>query len=93
VLLVVTTTRDQPLDRLLAGEATSAILLAATRLGLATTPLSQALEIENTRLRLQRDVLGVPEHPQLVVRVGRPASGAPALPVTPRRELRSVLLA
>jgi nitroreductase len=92
VLLVVTTSGDQTLDRLRAGEATSAVLLAATRSGLATTPLSQALEIETSRLRLQRDVLGVPEHPQLVVRVGWRASGAPDLPATPRRELRSVLL-
>ena len=91
-LLVVTTGGDEILDRLRAGEATSAVLLAATRIGLATTPLSQALEIDVSRLRVQRDVLGVPEHPQLVIRVGWPASGAPALPATPRRELRSVLL-
>jgi nitroreductase len=91
-LLVVTTTGDEILDRLRAGEATSAVLLAATRIGLATTPLSQAMEIDSSRLRIQRDVLGVPEQPQLVIRVGWPASSAPALPATPRRELRSVLL-
>jgi hypothetical protein len=90
--LVVTTRGDVTLDRLRAGEATSAVLLAATGIGLATTPLSQALEIESTRMHVRRDVLGVPEHPQLVIRVGWPASDAPALPATPRRELRSVLL-
>jgi nitroreductase len=92
-LLVVTTTGDDVPDHLRAGEATSAVLLAATRIGLATTPLSQALEIDGTRRQVQRDVLHVPEHPQLVVRVGWPATGAPALPATPRRDLRSVLLA
>ncbi|GAA5134657.1 Acg family FMN-binding oxidoreductase [Pseudonocardia adelaidensis] len=91
-LLVVTTAGDEPLDRLRAGEATSAVLLTATRIGLATTPLSQALEIDSSRLQIQRNVLGVPEQPQLVIRVGWPASGAPTLPATPRRELRSVLL-
>jgi nitroreductase len=92
-LLVITTAGDGVLDHLRAGEATSAVLLAATKLGHATTPLSQALEIESTRLRVRRDILHVPEHPQLVVRVGRPATGAPALPPTPRRDLRSVLTA
>lgn len=91
-LLVVTTRGDDVLDRLRAGEATSAVLLAATQLGLATTPLSQALEVDSTRAQVQRDVLGVPEHPQLVIRVGWPASGAPGLPATSRRELRSVLV-
>jgi nitroreductase len=91
-LLIVTTAGDEIPDRLRAGEATSAVLLAATHIGLATTPLSQALELEGSRLQVQRDVLGVPEFPQLVIRVGWPASGAPALPATPRRELRSVLL-
>jgi nitroreductase len=38
---------DDDLDGLRAGEATSAVLLAATRLGLATTPLSQALEVSS----------------------------------------------
>jgi nitroreductase len=91
-LLVLATLGDDVLDRLRAGEATSAVLLAATRMGLATTPLSQALELDTSRQRMQTDVLGIPEHPQLVIRVGWPAAGAAELPVTPRRELRSVLL-
>jgi nitroreductase len=91
-LLVIATAHDDPLDWLRAGEATSAVLLAATGLGLATTPLSQALEVDETRRALRTDVLRIPEHPQLVVRVGWPATGAGELPVTPRRDLRSVLL-
>ena len=90
-LLVIVTAHDDPLDWLRAGEATSAVLLAATGLGLATTPLSQPLEVEATRHALRWDVLRVPEHPQLVVRVGWPATGAAELPSTPRRDLRSVL--
>jgi len=91
-LLVIVTPHDDPLDWLHAGEATSAVLLAATGLGLTTTPLSQPLEVEATRHALRWDVLRVPEHPQLVVRVGWPVTGAAELPSTPRRDLRSVLL-
>jgi nitroreductase len=91
-LLVIATAGDDPLDWLRAGEATSAVLLAATRMELATTPLSQGLEVERSRRELQHEVLHVPEHPQLIIRVGWPASGAAALPVTPRRDLGSVLL-
>jgi nitroreductase len=91
-LLVITTPGDTDLDRLRAGEATSAVLLAATRLGLATTPLSQALEVPASRRHLQRDVIHAPETPQLVIRVGWPASGAADLPATPRRSLAHMLL-
>jgi hypothetical protein len=91
-LLVIATADDDPLDWLRAGEATSAVLLAATRMGLATTPLSQAVEVGTSRRELQHEVLRVPEHPQLIIRVGWPASGATELPVTPRRDLSSVLL-
>lgn len=92
-MLVLATIGDTALDRLVAGEAASAVLLAATALGLATTPLSQALEIESTRHELRWHVLGVPEHPQLLLRVGWPARGVADLPATPRRPLRSVLVA
>ena len=91
-LLVIATPHDGPLDWLRAGEATSAVLLVATSMGLATTPLSQALEVETTRHEIQQEVLHVPEHPQIIIRVGWPAAGAAELPVTQRRELRLVLL-
>jgi len=91
-LLVVATPGDEHLDRLHAGEATSAVLLAATRLRLATTPLSQALAVPTSREHLQRDVLHIPEDPQLLIRVGWPATGAAELPATPRRSLANVLL-
>jgi len=82
-LLVVATAGDEMLDRIRAGEATSAVLLAATRLGLATTPLSQGIEVDATRHAIQWDVLRVPEQPQLLIRVGWPASTAAELPATP----------
>jgi hypothetical protein len=91
-LLVIGTAGDDIADRLRAGEATSAVLLAATTLGLASTPLSQAVEVDATRRALQRDVLHIPEQPQIVLRIGWPAARAAEIPPTPRRDLRSVLL-
>jgi nitroreductase len=91
-LLVITTPGDDQLDRLRAGEATSAVLLAATALGLACTPLSQALEVDTSRRHVQDHILHVPEQLQLIIRVGWPAGGSAELPVTPRRNLRSMLL-
>ncbi len=90
--LVLATPGDEPIDRLRAGEAMSAVLLAATQLGLATTPLSQALEVDMTRQELQHQVLHIPEHPHLIIRVGWRATGADQLPPTPRRDLCCVLL-
>jgi nitroreductase len=83
-LTVLTTDGDELVDRLRAGEATSAVLLAATREGLATTPLSQALEIVQTRRALAHATGG--RHPQLVIRVGLPPAGRP-IPASERRPL------
>ncbi|MEJ3653287.1 nitroreductase family protein [Actinomycetes bacterium KLBMP 9759] len=91
VLAAVVTDGDARVDQLQAGEATSAVLLAATRSGLATTPLSQVTEMAGSRTRLRQDVLRSPEHPQLLVRVGWPRSGQPLVPRTPRRALHLVL--
>jgi len=75
-----------------AGEATSAVLLAATRAGLSTTPLSQGMEVDATREAIRFDILPMAETPQLILRLGWPATGAATLPTTPRRPLSAVLL-
>jgi hypothetical protein len=54
--------------------------------------LSQAAEVADTRRQLADTVVRVPEHAQLVLRVGWAPDGAAALPDTPRRPLRYVLL-
>jgi hypothetical protein len=75
---VVVTDADQPRDWIAAGEAASAVLLAATVEGLATdllgVPSSRALY----------DVPGGAGHPAIAVRVGVPANGIPA-PTAPGR--------
>jgi nitroreductase len=90
-LVVVATEYDHVEDWLRAGEATSAVLLAATRLGLGTTPLSQPTEIEHTRNRLATAALGIGGSPQLLIRIGHLPTNASELPATPRRPLTSVM--
>lgn len=90
--VVLATTGDTVTDQLRAGEAASAVLLAATLAGMATTPLSQGIEVPHARESIRRDVLHMPETPQLLIRIGRPATHAADLPPTPRRDLHAVLL-
>ncbi len=76
-----------------AGEATSAVLLTATDLGLATTPLSRPLAPDRVRASVGRDLPGPPVFPQVVLRLGWARPDAPPLPPTPRRALDEVLRA
>lgn len=84
LLLVLGTASDDTLSRLRAGEAASAVLLHATAIGLATCPLSQPLEVGETRAVVRDRVLGGTLSPQLVMRVGWAPAGPPP-PATPRR--------
>jgi nitroreductase len=91
VLMVLGTAGDDRLSVLRAGEAASAVLLAATSFGLATTPLSQPLEVVQTRQWITTHVTGPQRFAQLVLRVGWPDPDAPRLPPTSRRRLKHVL--
>ena len=57
VLAILSTRSDTPVDQLRAGEALSAVLLTATRYGLATDPVSQPLEVPTTRAELRQSCL------------------------------------
>ncbi|MDQ2707113.1 MAG: NAD(P)H nitroreductase [Actinomycetota bacterium] len=91
VLMVLASVSDDRPAVLRAGEATSAVLLAATDLGLATTILSQPLEVAQTRASISSDILGSELSAQLVLRVGWAQPGAPELPPAPRRRLQDVV--
>jgi len=80
---------DQPLDLLRGGEALSALLLLATADGLATAPLSDAIEVAWPRHLLRELLAGVGE-PYLVVRLGYVESRDP-LPPAPRRDAAEVI--
>jgi nitroreductase len=90
-LVVIATSSDDLMSRLRAGEAAGAALLTATGLGLATCPLSQPLEISDTRRIIRDDVLGGAAVPQLLLRMGWPPTWAAPLPRSPRRNVEDVL--
>ena len=90
VVLVLGTEGDDELARLRAGEATSLVLLSATAMGLASCPVTEPLEIPQTREAVRNDVFGASGHPQMIVRVGWAAVNADPLPPTPRRPLPEV---
>ena len=86
ILGLLATSRDDPIERLRAGEALSAVLLTATRLGLGTDPISQPLEVADTRAVLRKRYLGNDgAEPQVIVRLGWAPVSATAIPQTGRR--------
>ena len=91
VMLALGTGSDDQLSRLRAGEATSVVLLTATALGLATCPVTEPLEIPQTRDAVRADVFGVSGHPQLLLRLGWAPADADPVPSTPRRQLADVV--
>jgi nitroreductase len=90
-LLVLGTTADDRMSRLRAGEAASAVLLAATRLRLATCPLSRPLEIPAIRELVRTRVLDAVAIPQLVLRIGWPTDQPNPFPATRRRAVFDVI--
>jgi hypothetical protein len=91
-LLLLTTPTDNAVDWLRAGEATSAILLTATSHGLANSPLTQPLEVDDTREFIRSRVATAHSaHPQILLRIGWASAGAAELPMTPRRSLDDIV--
>jgi hypothetical protein len=46
------------------------VLLTATALGLASCPITEPLEIPETRAAVRADVFGADEYPQVLPRIG-----------------------
>ena len=90
-VLALGTKDDSALSRLRAGEATSLVLLTATTLGLASCPVTEPLEIAETRAAVREDVFGDSGHPQMLLRVGWAPVNADPLPSTPRLPLSAVI--
>ncbi|MEV4347509.1 nitroreductase family protein [Actinoplanes sp. NPDC049596] len=84
-IVVLSTHGDGPEQWLRAGQAMQRVLLVATGLGLATTPVSQPVEIASIREVLSDPKTG--RWAQMLIRLGY---GAPAA-ATPRRPLTDVL--
>lgn len=90
VVVALGTETDDDMARLRAGEATSLVLLSATAMGLATCPITEPLEIAETREAVRADVFGTTGYPQMLLRVGWAPVNAEPLPSTPRRPLSDV---
>lgn len=90
VVVALGTETDDCLARLRAGESTSLVLLSATAMGLATCPVTEPLEIAETREAVRADVFGASGYPQMLLRVGWAPADADPLPATPRRPLQDV---
>lgn len=89
-LIVIATETDDPAARLRAGEATSAAMLEATRLGLATCPVTEPLECPDIRADIRRELLDDKGFPQMILRVGYAPEGEVA--PTPRRAVTDVFV-
>jgi len=83
---------DSRASWLRAGESLSALWLSAVRDGLSVVPLSQVVEVAETRHALQHQVLGDLAVPLLLVRVGWQPLSRSQLEPTPRRSLDDVLV-
>jgi len=81
--------RDDTLGWLRAGEALSAVLLAATAVGLSAAPASAPIEVTATR-ELVRGLLSGLGHPFLILRFGFGAVTG-AAPAAPRRDPSEVI--
>jgi nitroreductase len=89
LLAVVFTTSDGASDRLRAGEAMMRLMVEAEMAGLSTCPLSQAVDMQAFRVRVQT-LMNWIDHPQMMLRLGSPPAGVPA-PLTGRRTVAEVL--
>ncbi|MFI1912587.1 Acg family FMN-binding oxidoreductase [Nocardia sp. NPDC020380] len=89
--LVLGTPADDPRARLRAGEAASALLLTATRYGLASCLQTEPLGIPDLAATIGADVMFDCAFPQALVRFGWVSSHAAPLPRTPRRPLADII--
>jgi nitroreductase len=87
VLVALGSSTDDDLARLRAGEAASMAVLTATSFGLATCPVTEPLEIGETRDAIRSEVFDGRDYPQMMLRIGWPPVGADPLPSTPRRPI------
>jgi hypothetical protein len=89
VFVILYGTGDGPADLLRGGEAMSALLLQTTAEGVASAPISEAVEIAWPRMLLRRLLAGIGE-PYLIVRLGY-VDSAEVLPASPRRAAADVI--
>jgi hypothetical protein len=87
---VVFTDSDMPIDQLRSGGGMMRLMIEAEFLGLASCPLSQAVDLTAFRGRLQ-GLMDWTGYPQMMLRIGHPTKTTPAAPLAPRRARSDVL--
>lgn len=90
LIAVIFTRSDRATDHLHAGAAMMRLMLSAHLQGMATCPLSQAVDFAAFRTRLQGQ-MGWVGLPQMMLRIGWPSGPVTDLPATPRRAVSAVL--
>lgn len=90
LIAVVFTESDTARDHLEAGRAMMQLMLKAELTGLASCPMSQAVDFTAFRTRMQ-GLMGWVGYPQIMVRLGYPGGPAGELARTPRRPPQAVL--
>jgi nitroreductase len=84
LIVILLTGSDSPPEQLAAGESMLRLMLQAERTGLASCPLSQAVDRAAFRTRV-RSLMGWIGYPQMMLRIGYPPSGTPGPGRSPRR--------
>jgi nitroreductase len=90
-LILITSPHDNIDTWVRAGMALSALWLRAAAEGLSVVPLSQVVEVPETREAVKRDVLGDLSYPHILVRLGWQPISRSELRRTPRRPLEEIL--
>lgn len=90
-LMAICTADDDQRSWLRAGETLSALWLRATHEGLSVVPLSQVVEVDETREALRHEVFEGMARPQILVRIGWLEATRGPLERTTRRPVDEVL--
>jgi nitroreductase len=89
LMAVILTRDDNARERLRAGQAMMRLMIQAELDGIASCPLSQAVDLLSFRTEL-RSLMSWVGHPQIMLRLGQRPAGQPA-PLTLRRPIGEVL--
>jgi hypothetical protein len=90
-LVAICTAADDQQSWLKAGQSLSALWLQATHEGFSLVPLSQVVEVEETRQSLHQDVFDGLARPQILARIGWSEATRTPLGRSPRRPVDDVL--
>jgi hypothetical protein len=91
IAVALGTSDDHQIAGLRAGEATSVVLPTATAFGLASCPITEPLEVAETREAVRMSIFGADAYPQILFRIGWAPVNADPLPSTPRRPMPEVV--